>query len=599
MPIKFANPEAEEYYKKGLTFETSEEWKEAAENYDLAAQADSAHPEVWYRLGEAWAHRQNEKGCGCDGYLAAMACEATTADEYYWRAKATEARSGCIYEDYDEEIAANYAAYVALEPNNAEAWFSYGNVFGNSDELRIHCYNQALTLDPTNTLYYYGRASFYHKIGRFDEALADYNVILANEPDNKDYYFYRGQLYHEHDHLAEAMADYNNNLAIEHSEYRAKERGKLRLLAHDFKGALKDFDLTKRNWFDWRGVHVGIKYPIPVKLAVDVRWEEAVQALERSRLIETTHPDYLKGKCEHHLEEHEYHHRYGDDESNIAAEPALLALDIAETLVASKPKQPSFRELRIACQLVQQTPDMAAVALDYEWLSQQPSLLPKKDKESIKWGNIYSEASLKRVKNLHKRVEYLHKLAWAQYSSGDYPGALASFAEAVGSPLQERYDKDLDYCADVDNFTAFLPPVPAEEYVLWQLGQQLLQNPTDMSTHLQIRSWLSVAIESLPWNVRQGLKPAFEKYQHTYLVAGSYFVKPRTAEQFTEALALCAKGAQEVPVIADIFKQMSLNILKGQLREAMNQAGATEASKEAALAHYDTARAEMLAKWQD
>ena len=76
-------------------------------------------------------------------------------------------------------------------------------------------------------------------------------------------------------------------------------------------------------------------------------------------------------------------------------------------------------------------------------------------------------------------------------------------------------------------------------------------------------------------------------------------MEPRTAEQYSEALALCAQGAQQVPTIADIFKQMSLNILKGQLREATNQVGATEASNQAALAHYDTARAEMLAKWQD
>ena len=58
------------------------------------------------------------------------------------------------------------------------------------------------------------------------------------------------------------------------------------------------------------------------------------------------------------------------------------------------------------------------------------------------------------------------------------------------------------------------------------------------------------------------------------------------------SLASCAEGAQQAPEIADIFALMHLNILKGQLREALNHPAATPASKEAALARYDAARAE-------
>jgi tetratricopeptide (TPR) repeat protein len=594
MPITFVNSEAEDYYEKGLAFEASKAWKEAAENYDLAAQADSAHPEVWYRLGEAWAHRQNEKDCGCDGYLAAMACKATTADEYYWRAKATEARSRCIREDNDKGIAANYAASVALEPNNAEVWFSYAKV-ADSDELRLHCYNQALTLDPTNTLYQHNRAASYQRIGRFDEALADYNVVLAHEPQNADCYYGRGQLYQEHDHLVEALADYNSSLAIEnseYSEYRAKARGKLRLLAHDFKGALKDFGFTKRPFHNWREDKADIEYPALGKQTADVRWEEAVQALERSGLLEMTHPDYLQGRCEYYL---------GLDSTNfvrdgsmtpteemeaigrkIMPEAAQLALDDAEVLVGLKPEIPCYRELRIACLLAMPEPDFAALDADYGYVLQHTLWSAKPTKQRRLAKSAPPRAG-------HVRVEYLHRYAWAQFNTGNHAGALASFAEAVADPSAGE---------KVDGIC--LPPSPAEAYILWQLRQQLPKNLTSSSTDLRIKAWMEMAIRSgeLTTKVSEALRLAFEKYWFVYIEAGFYFTYPRTAEDYSVALAACATAAEQVPAIADIFGLMSLNILKGQLRQAKNQKGATEASTEAALAHYDTARAEMLAKWQ-
>lgn len=584
MPITFANSEVEAYYEKGLAFEASKAWKEAAESYDLAAHAEPVHPEVWYRLGEALAQLE---GCGCRGFDAALTCKATTANDFYWRAKSTAAKISWCYghddHNYDKVISANYAACVGLDPDNAEAWFGYGEVSSNEYELRLRCYDQALRLDPANTLYYYGRAQCHQRTGYFDKALADYNIIVALEPEKAEHYFNRGQLYQEYDHLEEAMADYSTSLAIRHSERTAQERGKLRILTHNFKGALDDFGLTKRTYYNWRfDIEIKIYFPAPGMQTADVRWEEAVRAMEQSGLIEATHPDYLKGLCEHYLiKYHEYCIQPEPEETS-------LALAAADALIASKPNQLSFRELRIACQFTQQAPDMAVLVLDYEWLLQHALVKAKKaDRVNTKQG--FYEAYL-------KQVEFQHKLAWAQYCLGNYTGALASFAAAVGSMLQDLYINNLNYYIDRQIFKAFLPPLPADDYILWQLRQQLQQNHTDTSTDRQVRSWLSVAIDTLSGQESQVLEPAFKQYQRTYLVAGNYFVEPRTAEQYTEALALCAQGAQKVPALADIFKQMSLNILKGQLREATNQVGATEVSKKAALAHYDTARAEMLAK---
>jgi len=382
MPIKFTTPEAESYYQKARAFEARAEWKKAADNFELAAEADSMHPEVWYRLGNArvraqhpgWENHHN------DDYFSAMDCDATTADEMYWQAKAGEAIAGWFNDETDEEAAAEYAARVALDPNNAEAWFAYGQAFGSRDERMMHCFNQALALDPDNRSYYFERAKLYRKNGCFKEALADYNKALQNERTKAFYYLSRGSFFVEYDHLQEAMQDYTTSLAIKHTTRCAKERGRLCLLAHDFEGALNGYGLTRRSYCDWREDGINIKYPAPGNAAADVRWEEAVQALERSGLIEATHPDYLKELCEHYLDRHhKFYSKPGPEDTLLAQyfskpgpEEALTALAAADALVAARPGQPSFRELRIACQLTQPAPDMAALALDYEWLSQQP-----------------------------------------------------------------------------------------------------------------------------------------------------------------------------------------------------------------------------------
>ena len=108
---------------------------------------------------------------------------------------------------------------------------------------------------------------------------------------------------------------------------------------------------------------------------------------------------------------------------------------------------------------------------------------------------------------------------------------------------------------------------------------------------------MEMAIRQLRTELYQPLQLTFEKYWRVYMLAGWRFTYPRTAEDYAVALAACATAAEQVPAIADIFGLTSLNILKGRLRQAGNQEGATQASRAAALAHYDIARAELLAKW--
>ena len=550
MPLIFAHPKAEEYYENALACESGEQWQEAIDNYNLAAAADPAHPELWYRLGQLLARPESSEDCGCRGYRQAMKCAATTAEQYYWRAKATDAYAECIHEDYESEIIADYSA--------------------------------AISIDPTNTRYLEDRGQFSQRKGHLAEALADYDTLLAHEPGNATYYLHRGQLYQQHDQLAAAMADYNASLALAHSEAAFKARGVLFLLAHDFRNALKSFGLKKGTHYNWWDINPDIRYPAPDQPTPTIRWVAAVRALEASGLIDVTHPRYLRARCEYYLS------KADEDPGPGQPDPTLLALADADALIAIEFYRLEYRQLRVACRLALGSPSMIELAHDYLWLVVHASKLPKAASGRPHLQDARYAARL-------KQAEYQHKYAWAQFKAYNDTAAQESFDAAVEAPLHDNYQKNLAVCRDLATFRAFLPPLPAEDYLLWQIRQQFQRNREGFSTHLQVKSWLTVAIAALPWPLARVLTPAFDKYKSAHLIAGTYFVHPRTAAHYSEALASCTEGAQQAPEIADIFVLMHLNILKGQLREALNQPGATPASKEAALAYYDDARAEWAA----
>ena len=636
MPITFATPEAAACYEKGLALEAAGEYAQALENLTFAAEAEPKHPELWYRIGELLDtfgnHIFSDGKTSSDPksyydyygpYCSGAACPAATAEELYWRGKAD------YFSDNGPGAFQDLRDSVALDPTNADAWFYYGldlTVQLENDyytylpgtqtkhhpepNLVLDCFSRAIGLDSLHAPnYLYERARFYRHLGRFDEALADYNACVAlhrpgnapvtfvpghpfhlmalEQPTKANVYFARGRLFQQHDRLTEAEADYTTSLSCETSEKVARARGRLRLLAHDFKGAIRDFGITRRTWYDWRSEKFTVSHPAPDRPAPADRWEAAVVALEKSGIPETEHPYYLQTRCEHHFglddPRFEPDGRSPEDAMHYLPEDmtpgdAQLALADAEVLVFREPSVPYFRELRIACLLALPEPDLAVLTADYAHILQHTVWASQPAKQGRTAKSVRRRAS-------HTRVQYLHRYAWALFNTGNHAGALASFAEALADPSAD------------EQLAVHLPPWPDEAYILWQLRNQLSQNPTGRSNHLRIQAWMKMAIRELPTEMQQALQPASEKYWFVYTPVGWYFAHPRTAEDYSVALAACATGAEQVAAIAGILGLMSLNILKGQLRQAMDQESGTETSRAAALAHYDTARATLLAKW--
>ena len=80
-------------------------------------------------------------------------------------------------------------------------------------EVAAELFGQTLDLDPLNGPFnqaiYFNRASAYHKIGRFDEALADCDSAIALNHEYAKAYMKKGDIKMEQEQWEEAMHEYN------------------------------------------------------------------------------------------------------------------------------------------------------------------------------------------------------------------------------------------------------------------------------------------------------------------------------------------------------------------------------------------------------
>jgi tetratricopeptide (TPR) repeat protein len=93
---------------------------------------------------------------------------------------------GCIHESFAEDTQAitDYSKALALDPNDAEAYFIRGRTYGNAR--------------------------------MYTQALADYDATLRLAPDDSETYYRRGHIFEDalHEH-AKAVADYTASIRLD------------------------------------------------------------------------------------------------------------------------------------------------------------------------------------------------------------------------------------------------------------------------------------------------------------------------------------------------------------------------------------------------
>ena len=541
MPIEFSSSEAEEYYQQALTHEDQSEKEQARECYRLVVEIDPLHPELWCRLGLV-----SPTGEDYIAFDNALRCQALTAEELYWRGRAALAYH------HDVDSLRDLAASVALDPRVAYRWLDqYAETLGEgrwypgweqdpqgaqapalaARELQFQCYKRLIDLYPTDRYHHYYLALFYE----------------------------------QHDHLPEAIAAYSRAIALGPHPRFITNRGMLRFITYDFKGALQD--LTHRHNCaknHWRGGWTKIYHPDPNQPTPCMRWAQALEAFDTAGPAQPTDPQYLKSRFDHYR----LHRQHA------------LALGVAEALVAAEPDRADLRELRIQCHLALPEPDVAALLVDYEWLAE---MTRPRTKEELSGYGISPEYYRPRK----EQCRQLHCCAWAHYRLGDHTAALQCFAAAMAIVTAEEAT-DESGAPTLEHYWSL--PVHDPGYLLWQLQQQLPRNWTAARSHWNVTWWMACAIARVPYQLVPNLAEAFEVYLPLSLPPQTHHPTPPAPHQYEQALALCAAGAAQADAVyAGLYASLQRNVCKSRLRQALNEPTATPASRAAALARYDAA----------
>lgn len=138
-----------------------------------------------------------------DRWLVGENPQATDQD-YYWRSMLMR------YFFPDPELEQDdLERAVALDPGNVDLWVSLGHMALEREEWReaIAYYDAGIKACPQNFFPWYGRASAYAGLRRFEESLRDINTAINIHPNLAYGYETRGRIYDKMGEMEKAVAD--------------------------------------------------------------------------------------------------------------------------------------------------------------------------------------------------------------------------------------------------------------------------------------------------------------------------------------------------------------------------------------------------------
>jgi tetratricopeptide (TPR) repeat protein len=86
------------------------------------------------------------------------------------------------------------------------------NFLSQNYDRSIRYFSEAIAADPTYRLAFKSRGAAYLKLGKAQEAIADFNRILEIDPDNARAYHLRGLAYEKSGDHQNALKDFNDSI---------------------------------------------------------------------------------------------------------------------------------------------------------------------------------------------------------------------------------------------------------------------------------------------------------------------------------------------------------------------------------------------------
>ena len=115
------------------------------------------------------------------------------------------------------------ASAVAVPVKNADYWFDRGALcatYGN-DSAAIKFYQKAITLDPNRSGAYFTQGISYGQLDEFDKALDLIDIAISMEPQNGLFIYGRGRVHLLAGNKRKAMADFRQAAELDDEDAQA------------------------------------------------------------------------------------------------------------------------------------------------------------------------------------------------------------------------------------------------------------------------------------------------------------------------------------------------------------------------------------------
>ncbi len=206
---------ADAYYGRGYAQHDLGHYQEAIEDYSQAIHINPNHGDAHLNRGFTRSVIGDTQGAVKDAEKAAEIFLKQSDIDRYNRAKDFIAHNKALKAVYGESL--NMQAQLQLE---AEQLYSTGNIFASSGNFQqaLNSYDQAIALDKSNPMYFNNRASTLKRLGRMQDALAQYHELVKLHPSYGKAYLSMASTHIELNAYLEAVNSYKKFLSAYESD---------------------------------------------------------------------------------------------------------------------------------------------------------------------------------------------------------------------------------------------------------------------------------------------------------------------------------------------------------------------------------------------
>lgn len=209
-PAATPTPSADAHFGSGMAYFQSEEYAQAAAEFEEATRLDPSNAQAYLYLGRSY-HKQGEYEKAIAAYQEAIKLTPDDAEVYFYLGVAYDQQGNL------DQAAEAYQEALRLDPNMEEAHNNLGGVYADQGEIdkAIAEYSITIQINPDNDAAHYNLGLLYHDQGLLEAAIAEYLASIEANPQQADAYYNLGIAYYDQGQLDKAIEAWQESIRIQ------------------------------------------------------------------------------------------------------------------------------------------------------------------------------------------------------------------------------------------------------------------------------------------------------------------------------------------------------------------------------------------------